>query len=693
MLNAIPQPLRLWLRRVPWQPVLVLACTLFVFGKTVFDLDAKTLWWDESLSLQRSEQGWSDLLLGKLVLKDGVSERTTWDQHPFGFYALLGVLIRLAGDSILVLRIVSVCAATLLVPVVWGFGGYLERTGLAPERTREWAAILVALNPLILWYGQEARPYTLWMLLSLLSLWTLAEWTATWKWERRRFTHGGRWAAAWVLVTLAALATHFYALLLVPVQAVLIFVGLLRIDRKLAVEALAFMGVLTVAVAVAVFQMITGQPGAGSNYAPIGLHRILLEAIHGFGTGISVPVAWTIPVDVALLAAAITGAWTMCSTEENRARHGWLLSAAVLAPVLLLYVASLIQPNYMAVRHHAQLVGPYLLLAAAGLAAWPRRLPLAAVAVAVLVVAGTGLGSWRYYREPIYGKAPDYALVGSILEDGLREGDIVLFKGPNSWRLFRRFFPMDEIETARDGDVSIQWRAVPPLQVQGMGWATPVGDRLRDIMKGYERVWLVEDRTLPYEDPEHEVLSWMRAEMHTQGEWGFYHPNSSLTLFLFLPEDPNPVVTLPPDGVAVNAVFNGELRLRHIQIEPRLWADGQVPLTLYWEYLQVPDRPWRFIVWLEEHTMDGRWLKLPHSEMQGTFSLDPSQAGMVELAYSHVEAPPEIAEGSSFRLQVLLYDTETLDKTPVTEAGPWDTKPDEPALMIPIAIPRVSADG
>lgn len=693
LLNSIPEPLRLWWRRVQWQPVLVLACTLFVFGKTTFDLDAKTLWWDESLSLQRSEQGWSDLLLGKLVLKDGVSERITWDQHPFAFYVLLGILIRLAGDSVLVLRIMSVCAATLLVPAVWGFGGFLERTGLAPDRTRLWAVALVALNPLVLWYGQEARPYTMWMLLSLLSLWTLSEWIATWQWQHRRFSHGKQWAVAWLLVTLATLATHFYALLLVPVQAILIFVGLLRIDRKLAVEALAFMGVLTTAIAVAIFQMITGQPGAGSNYAPIGLHRVLWEAVHGFGMGISVPAGWTVPLDSILLAAAVTGAWTLSGTEYNRSRHGWLLPAVLAAPILLLFAASLIQPNYMAVRHHAQLLGPYLLTAAAGLAAWQRRMPLAALALAVLVVVGTGFSSWRYFREPIYGKAPDYALVGSILEDGIRDGDIVLFKGPNSWRLFRRFFPMDEIDGARDAGASIHWRAVPPVMVSGMGWATPVGDRLRDIVGGYERVWLVEDRTLPYEDPEHQVLTWMRAEMHTQGEWGFYHPNSSLVLFLFLSENPSPVAALPEDGVAVDADFNGELRLRHVQVEPRLWADGQVPLTLYWEYLQVPDRPWRFIVWLEEHTADGRWLKLPHSEQHGTFSLDPARIGLVELTYSHVEAPPELAEDSGFRLQVLLYDTETLDKAPVTEAGPWDTKSEEPALMIPISIPQAETAG
>lgn len=696
MLHFFPEPLRRHLRNRRWQHVLVLACTLLVFGKTVYDLDAKTLWWDESLSLQRSEQAWGDLLLGKLVLKDGVSERITWDQHPFAFYVPLGLLLRLAGDSPLVLRILSVCAATLLVPAVWGFGGFLERTGLAPERTRAWAAALVALNPLVLWYGQEARPYTMWMLLSLLSLWTLLEWTASWQWRHRRFTQRKSWGLAWLLCTLAALATHFYALLLVPVQALLIFVCLLRIDRKLAVEALAFMGVLAVAIAVAIFQMIMGQPGAGSNYAPIGLHQILLEAIHGFGTGISVPVAWTIPLDIIVAAAVVTGAWTMVGAERNGngTGHGWLLPAVLTAPILLLFAASLLQPNYMAVRHHAQLAGPYLLLAGAGLAVWHQRMPLAAVAVAILVVGGTGLGSWRYFREPIYAKAPDYALVGSILEDGLRDGDIVLFKGPNSWRLFRRFFSVDEIEAARDAGAVIQWRGVPPLPAEGQGWGVPVGDRLRGMVKGYERVWLVEDRTLPYEDPEHQVLTWMRAAMHVQGEWGFYHPNSSLTLFQFLPENPNPVDALPvDDGLAVDAVFNRELKLRHIQVEPRLWAEGQVPLTLYWEYLAVPDRPWRFIVWLEERTADGMLLKLPHSEQHGTFDRDPSMVGLVELVYSHVEAPPEFDAASDFRLQVLLYDTETLDKAPVTEAGAWETKPDEPALIIPISIPRPATAG
>ena len=98
-------------------------------------------------------------------------------------------------------------------------------------------------------------------------------------------------------------------------------------------------------------------------------------------------------------------------------------------------------------------------------------------------------------------------------------------------------------------------------------------------------------------------------------------------------------------------------------------------------------------MWLEEHTADGRWLKLPHSEQHGTFSLDPARVGLVELAYSHVETPPELAEDSNFRLQVLLYDTETLDKAPVTEAGPWETKSEEPALMIPISIPQAETAG
>ncbi len=60
------------------------------------------------------------------------------------------------------LRYVSVMAATLLVPALWVLGRLLARHGVLPPAAPGFGALLGAVSPFLLWYGQEARPYALW---------------------------------------------------------------------------------------------------------------------------------------------------------------------------------------------------------------------------------------------------------------------------------------------------------------------------------------------------------------------------------------------------------------------------------------------------------------------------------------------------------------------------------------------------
>src|SRR4051794_20468623 len=151
--------------RVPsWARLLLLLLILVAFARVLLALDAKNLWWDESLSLQRAESNWGDLILGRLYLYDGFTSQVTSDQHPFFFFILQGILLRLAGESEVVLRFPSVMAATMLVPALWSFARLFVRRGIMAPSAPVWAALLAAGHPFYLWYGQEARPYALWAL-------------------------------------------------------------------------------------------------------------------------------------------------------------------------------------------------------------------------------------------------------------------------------------------------------------------------------------------------------------------------------------------------------------------------------------------------------------------------------------------------------------------------------------------------
>jgi hypothetical protein len=97
-----------------WTRGLLALLILVALIRVTWRLDAKNLWWDESLSLQRAESDWPTLVTGRIVMSDGQNEVVTLDQHPFIYFGLLGAFVRLVGEREFSLRFPSVVAVVLL---------------------------------------------------------------------------------------------------------------------------------------------------------------------------------------------------------------------------------------------------------------------------------------------------------------------------------------------------------------------------------------------------------------------------------------------------------------------------------------------------------------------------------------------------------------------------------------------------
>lgn len=207
------------------QRALLPALILLAYAHVVIQLDAKAFWWDESLSLQRAEQPLPDLMRGVLWIRDGFSNLLTIDQHPFFSFLLQGALIRTAGESEFVVRYSAAIGATLLVPALWVLARWLARRNVAPPATPWLAALLGAISPFMLWYGQEARPYALWAALAVLTTYLALRATENSRLDRR-------FAAGFVVAELIFITTHYYAVLLLPVHALILFTWLAQ--RNLA---------------------------------------------------------------------------------------------------------------------------------------------------------------------------------------------------------------------------------------------------------------------------------------------------------------------------------------------------------------------------------------------------------------------------------------------------------------------------
>ena len=106
------------------------------------------------------------------------------------------------------LRAIPAICGVALVPVAYWIGRELAST-----RAATIAAALVASNPFLVWYSQEARSYSLLALLSAIAL------LLTLRALRRP---SGRLYAGWMVVSSLALATHYFAAFLVLPEAVIL---------------------------------------------------------------------------------------------------------------------------------------------------------------------------------------------------------------------------------------------------------------------------------------------------------------------------------------------------------------------------------------------------------------------------------------------------------------------------------------
>ncbi len=144
----------------------------------------------------------------RLIATGGLSEAMSLEPTPPLYYLLIGCLIRLFGDGILVLRLPSALFGAAAIPIVFALG-----RAVFGRRTGWFAALVLAVHPLHVFYSREARVYTLLLCLTMCAL--LALWRAL----------GSDSWRAWLGFAAALIAvcySHFYGLFLVASAAVAI---------------------------------------------------------------------------------------------------------------------------------------------------------------------------------------------------------------------------------------------------------------------------------------------------------------------------------------------------------------------------------------------------------------------------------------------------------------------------------------
>jgi hypothetical protein len=151
------------------------------------------------------------------------------ESTPPLYYVVAWFWTQLFGTGEIGVRSLSALAGVATIPVAYAIGARAlsARTGLI-------AAALVAANPLLVWYSQEARAYALLVLLTALTILAMQRIA-----ER---PSAGR-LAAWAALAAAAIATHYFAAFVVVPEAAWL---LWRLRRR-ALAPLAGVAVVSLA--------------------------------------------------------------------------------------------------------------------------------------------------------------------------------------------------------------------------------------------------------------------------------------------------------------------------------------------------------------------------------------------------------------------------------------------------------------
>ena len=266
-------------------------------------LGAQSLWYDEAVTVSLVEKP-----LGAMLR----SLPSTETAPPF-YYSVAWVWVRLFGSSDFALRSLSAAAGTITVPVVYAAARVLvsHRAGLI-------TATLAMCSPLLVWYSQEARAYSLLVLLSSLSLLAFA---LAWR------TPTPKRVGWWGVVSCLAVATYYYAAFLALAEAALL-VSRHRRHRAIRLATGVVVGMGAMLLPLAAVQARTGNA--------VWIH--------------SIPFHWRVEETVRqLVTPAPAPLYAGASAAGESSRELWILAVAV----LVLAVAAALRYGSRRERHGA----------------------------------------------------------------------------------------------------------------------------------------------------------------------------------------------------------------------------------------------------------------------------------------------------------------------------------------------------
>lgn len=466
-----------------WTGVSAFTLALLAAAATVLRflfLARKPFWFDEAFSVEVARLSWHDFV------------RLLWwrEANMSLYYVLLRGWLHF-GFSPFFIRSLSVLASLATLPAIFWLGCKLfdRRVGLI-------AVALMSCNAYHIRYAQEARSYSLFVLLTTLSsgffVACLREPSPSMR-NRRRY----------VLASVLAVYAHFYALLLVAAQWLSVR-GLRETEvserpvadsSAMRQDSIRHASVrntwIWIGVGVLPLLAFVGKTGAGQiRWIPRpGIHELLDYGEHLAGND-------GLPLLLLYVAASLAAILPLrrrlfrIGADWDVWRHQFLL-IWLLFPVALTVMLSWARPVFLA-RYFVFCLPALIILAAAGLA-YVRKTWMVAICLAIMLLLSLQ-GTFSYYDHDFDLDRDGSEAAANYIYDHSRSGDAILFHIAEA-RIPYEF--VGAIRRARDSRIGSATgpEVIFPRHGDHFDYrdvtGKPTSEFVRSVPVQYARVWVV----------------------------------------------------------------------------------------------------------------------------------------------------------------------------------------------------------
>lgn len=637
---------------------LLVAIMLLAFGLRVHNLEGQSFWNDEGNSARLSERSIPLIIEG-----------TAGDIHPPLYYLLLNQWRKLAGDSEFGLRSFSLFAGLLTVPLTFVLGEGIhavvqERSGRKKRRFLGIiAAALLAINPAMIYYSQEARMYALLGFWSVLTTVLLLRWLSVVSNQlsvignvaerplRDQYSfnsnRGWLWGGAYVLCAAAGLYTHYFFPAVLLVHNLYVFIKIIQNYRASFTihNWLSTINHLPLTIKQWPFLMLATLL-LYAPWLPIFLDQFGSDPISRPGLGV--------------FATAVSHWLTLGATIQQETVLLWLVAVLLLLGLvygrskLILPLLGVLIPLGMMLATGT--TGPefykFLVVAVPFWVVWlgaafaetnQRGWQLLAGICLLVLPWGMAQSLQNMYSDPAYARADYRAMANRILSEGHPNAGVIL-NAANQWEAFTYYYP--------DGD------NVYPLP-EGRSHPNPaeIDAALSAVAARHDRIYAIFWGEAQ-RDPERLIERWLDA--HAFKATDTWYGDVRFVTYAV------PSAPAAEMETAVNLPFGDDIMLKGYTLGETILQPGDiVEVTLFWQTAVLLEN--RYKVFLHLLDENGNLVSQRDSEPGGGLALTTTwQPGRVVIDNHGLLIPSDLPPGS-YHLQLGLYDlADPTNRLPIT---------------------------